>query len=267
MGGGLHSVQIAWGYFLAFALLVAAYGWWRGRPVSEVMRTPRWPLQLLRSSMLVLTITTLFLSLVYIPLVEALAIAFMSPLIVVALSGPMLGERVDLRRWCAVGVGVCGMLVLMPVQASGLQWGSGLALASAAFFALFQILTRRLAATENSFTTLVYTGLGGLLWTSLAVGFVWQPLTIDHAMIFAFIGVLGVLAHFCVIQAFSLAEASVLAPFNYFKLLWGVALGYFVFQELPALHVVTGGSIIVLGGLYAFYAQKPHANAKTLRRR
>lgn len=252
----LHSIQIVWAYFLVITSLLIGYSLVRRIPLRRTMSTRRAPLQLARSAMLMLTITTLFAALSYIPLADAIALSFMSPLFITALSGPVLGERVGAHRWGAVMVGLCGMLILIRPGSGAIQWGALLALMSAIFYASFQIMTRRLASTEKTFTTLFYTSGGGLLWASLGVYFFWKPLIATHVWIFIGIGALGAAAHLCMIKAFESTQASFLAPFNYFKLVWGVILGYLVFNDLPDSQVVLGSAIIVASGLYTLYAER-----------
>ena len=129
-------------------------------------------------------------------------------------------------------------------------------LLGALFFALFQIMTRLLSATENTYTTLFYTGLGGLGWSSLMVPFVWTTPFKIHFLVFLGTGTMGALAHLCMINAFDRAEASLLAPYNYTKLLWVVFLGYWMFGDIPSLEMWVGAFIIVSAGFYVFYREK-----------
>ncbi len=252
----LHTIQIVWGYFLVISLLLVAHGQARGVPISRGLWSHRPGLQMLRSAMLVLTIAFLFLGLVHIPLADAIALSFTAPLFITLLSVPILGERVGWHRLGAVVLGLVGVVVALRPGEGSIHWAAFMPLVSAVFFALFQIMTRLLVATEDTYTTLNYTGLGGLLWSSLAVGFFWRDISLEHAAIFVFIGALGVAAHVCMIKAYELAQASLLAPFNYAKLLWAIALGYALFGHVPDWHVITGGAIIVASGLYVFHRER-----------
>lgn len=210
----LHSVQIVWGYFLAIFLLLLGYAAARRVPLRRTLRTKRFALQIARPAMLALTITVLFLGLTYIPLADATAISFTAPLFIAVLSVPILGERVGPHRWSAVIVGLVGVVIIIRPGGEIVHWAVFMPLISAVFFALFQIITRLLAATEDTFTTLFYTGAGGLFWISLVVPFFWQPITAAQIGIFAVIGLLGAGAHLCLVKAFAETEASLLAPFN-----------------------------------------------------
>ncbi len=252
----LHSVQIVWGYFLAIFLMLCAFVLARREPLRRVLATRRLALHLTRAAMVVLTIATLFLGLAYMPLADGIALSFTAPLFVTALSVPLLGERVGWHRWSAVVVGLAGVAVILRPGAGALHWAAFMPLISAVFFALFQILTRRLALGERTLTTLLYTGAGGLLWSSLAVAFVWRPLALPHLWVFSGIGALGVAAHVCMIKAFAAAQVSLLAPFNYVKLVWATLLGYLMFADVPGPHVVGGSAIVVASGLYVWLRER-----------
>jgi len=132
-------------------------------------------------------------------------------------------------------------------------------LLGAIFFALFQIFTRLLSGTEKTFTTLFYTGLGGLGWSSLIVPFVWVIPSQIHIIIFLSTGILGALAHLCMINAFDYAEASLLAPYNYTKLIWVSIFGYLIFEDIPSLEMWIGSGVIVSAGLYVLYRERKFA--------
>jgi drug/metabolite transporter (DMT)-like permease len=183
-------------------------------------------------------------------LADATAISFTSPLFITLLAIPILGERVDKARWLAVFAGLCGVLVVVRPGSGLASWISVLPLLGAIAFAGFQIITRLMASTENTFATLFYTGAGGLAWSTLALPFIWVGLDPWHWLFFLVQGALGVGAHLCMIKAFSLAEASLLAPFNYSKIIWAAATGYLIFGDVPSLNTLAGAAIIALAGLF-----------------
>jgi len=133
-------------------------------------------------------------------------------------------------------------------------------LAGALCFSLFQLSTRRLAKTESTDGMLYHTGVGGLVWSTLLVPFFWSETQPIHWLVFLGTGVLGAVAHLCMIQAFERAQASLLAPFNYSKLLWGVILGYLVFDELPTANTLGGTTLIIAAGLYVVYRESSDDN-------
>ena len=256
MSPSLHGVQVVWGYSLAITVLVLGYAAVRPEPLRHAFSTRRPLLQFGRGAMLFVTISMLFAALAYMPLADVIAISFAAPLFITLLAVPLLSERVGTHRIAAVVAGLAGVAIVMRPGAGVFEWAALLALASALFFAFFQLTTRVLAATEAPFTTLLYTGIGTLACSTLAVPFFWAPISTFEIGVFAVIGALGVGAHVCMIRAYAFTQASFLAPFNYAKLLWAVALGYLVFAEVPQLNVIAGSAVIVASGLYVLYRER-----------
>ena len=256
MSPSLHGVQVVWGYSLAITVLVLGYAVFRPEPLWRAFATRRPLLQFGRGAMLFATISMLFVALAKLPLADVIAISFASPLFIILLAAPLLSERIEVHRFAAVVFGLAGVAIVMRPGAGVFEWAALLALASAVFFAFFQITTRVLASTESPFTTLLYTGIGTLACSSLAVPFFWAPISALEMMVFAVIGGLGVAAHVCMIRAYAFTQASFLAPFNYAKLLWAVALGYLVFGDVPQLNVIAGSAVIVASGLYVLYRER-----------
>ncbi len=255
LSADMHPIQVVWGYFLAIAVLLAAYAVGARIPLRLLLTTRQLPLQLTRSGLLVGAIAMLFIGLAYIPLADAIAITFMAPLFITMLAGPLLGERVGVHRFAAVVAGLAGIVIIIQPGSGLANWAVLMPLLSALSFAFFQIATRRLAATAPTMVTLYYTGFGGLAWISLFVWPFWTPLTLADGAVFLAIGGLGVGAHVCIIKAFEAAQASLLAPFNYAKLVWGVILGYAVFGDIPGAPVITGSAVIIASGLYVFWRE------------
>ena len=249
----LHAVVLVWGYFVGITVFVMGYYVTRGQMV--LLKTEQPVIQIIRPGFLVLSISGLFLGLTYLPMAEATAIGFTGPLFIVALSVPMLGERVGWHRWLAVVVGLAGVLVIVRPDGTVWHWSAATTLLGAICFAIFQILTRRLAGQEKHQTTLIYTSLAGTFWVSLLAPFFWTPPSADHALMFLIIGAMGAAAHLCIIKAFAHAQASLLAPFNYSKLVWVIILGYLVFGDVPGLDTIVGSAIIVSSGLYVLYRE------------
>lgn len=251
----VHSFQATWGYFLAMTVYIFGFAMLKRMPLRKLYSTQRVGLHMLRSAIIVTSICSLFLGMKYLPMADTIAITFASPFIITVLSIPMLGEKVGLHRWSAVLVGLVGVLIV--VRPTGtMHWAVIMPVISAFAFALFQIVTRKLSSTEPTLVALFYTGVGGLICSSLIVGFVWTPLTLEITAMFFFIGLLGVVAHFMMIRAAEGAHVSLLAPFNYTKLIWATILGYYIFGHVPGLHVLTGSVIIVASGLYVLWREQ-----------
>lgn len=253
--GEMHAFQIVWGYFFGIFLYLAIYALATGR-LRGILRATRPGLQVVRSALLVSSIASLFIGLTYLPIAEATVIGFMAPLFIVVLSGPILGERVGLHRWLAVLLGLAGVIVIVRPGGGIAHWAAVMPLVGAVCFALYQIATRVLTRSESTTTTLFYTAAGGFFWTCLLVPFVWVQPSLLHWLAFLFIGALGVAAHLCLILGFEAAQASLLAPFNYSKLLWATLAGWLVFADLPSLNTVAGCSLIVASGLYVLLHER-----------
>src|SRR3546814_6998600 len=157
----------------------------------RVVRTGRLGLQLGRSVLLVCSTAIFWLALVYLPLAQAIAIGFASPLILTALSVPLLGERVGRYRWSAVAVGLIGVAIVVRPGFGQLHWAVVLPLVMAVFYALYQIATRVLSRTEDQMATLFYNGLGGVLVSSIDVPLFWMEPTPDPWLGLARPGPLG----------------------------------------------------------------------------
>lgn len=248
--------QLAWARFL-FSMLAV----WLFFAITTRGRLPwrsRAPgLQALRS--LLLCGCTLFFAsaLVFLPLADATAVNFAAPILTVALAALLLRERVARLRWLGVLVGLVGVLVaIRPPFITGAGAAHPaylLPLGSAILYALYQILTRRLAALDDPRTTILHTGLAAMLATTMMLPLVWVPPTAMDWALLAAIGVLGGISHGILVLAYARAPASVLAPLSYSQLLWAGLAGFLVFGELPDRWTLLGAAIILAGGLLAVW--------------
>jgi drug/metabolite transporter (DMT)-like permease len=195
--------------------------------------------------------TVLFIAAItFLPLADAIALLFVGPLMVTALSSPLLGEAVSLPRWLGVLIGFIGAMVIIRPGFESFHWATILVLLSAACFALYQIATRELSNHEDPLTTLFYTPLVGLLVMSGLAPLYWTTPTIHDALLMALMGGVGAFAHFMLIKAYEVAEASSLAPFSYVLVINATILGYVVFGDLPDAGTIVGTLIVIAGGLY-----------------
>jgi drug/metabolite transporter (DMT)-like permease len=252
----LHAIQIVWGYLIGINVTLWIFFFLKGEKLSKLVKSKKLVLQIIRPAFLICSISSLFFGLTYLPIAEATAIGFVAPLFITALSVPILKEKVGIHRWSAVMFGFLGVIIIVRPGTEFWHIASIMPLLGAFFFALFQIFTRLLSTTENTYTTLFYTGIGGLGWSSLMVPFVWSPMLRIHFFVFFSIGIMGAIAHLCMISAFDRAEASFLAPYNYTKLLWVAVLGYIIFDDTPSLEMWLGAFIIVSAGFYVFSREK-----------
>jgi drug/metabolite transporter (DMT)-like permease len=215
-----------------------------------VLRVHRLGLVLLRGVQLLAATACFVTAIRYIPLADAVAIGFVAPLFVVALSVPLLGERVGPRRWTAVLIGLVGTLVIVRPGFAEVHWAYGLMILLAFIFATFVINTRVLTRTERPLAMLFYTTLVGAVGASLFLPFVWQSPTLPQWGFMALMGALGGFSHLLLIHAYRVATASLLAPFQYAQIVFAGFYGWLVFGDLPDGWVVAGTLILVGSGLY-----------------
>lgn len=222
----------------------------------RLFHTRRPILQLSRSALMLGSTLLFFAGLQTIPLATASAIGFTSPLIVTALSAPLLGEAIGWRRWTAVAVGFLGALIIIRPGGSSVDWTAFLILGSATCYALYQIFTRKLGTLDRAETNIAYAALLGALGLSVFAPFYWKaPENWVHLVLFLALGAFGGVGHFFVIKAFRLYRASVLAPLSYFELVGASILGYFVFGAFPDALTWLGALVIVASGVYTFHRE------------
>lgn len=227
----------------------------KGRSLKRCFESKRPVLQLTRSAVLVLEIGVFVLAIRTLSLAEIHSLFATYPLMITALSVPLLGETVGIRRWLAVCIGFVGVLVILRPGLGVFDAGAVYALACAALFALYQVLTRKVAKDDPSDTSFFYFMLVGFVTTSLIGPFYWEPIDAEGWMTLLGIGLTSSFSHLLLILALQHAAASVLQPFNYMPLVWAVLVGYVVFGDLPDLWTIVGAVVIVGSGLYTFYRQ------------
>lgn len=218
-----------------------------------------------RSLCSVLAFLFFFTSVRYLPLADAVAVAFGGPFIVTALSVPLLGEHVALRRWLAIGVGFVGMLFIVQPTGAGFRPAALLVIASSFSYAMLMIMSRWMAQRSNgeekTFTFIYYTFVVQTLcgWLALlglySMSGGWRPMTAEDVGLTAVMGALALSGHFGITRAFQLAPVSVVAPFEYTALVWATLLGFTVFGEFPGADVWIGVAIIVAAGLYTIHRE------------
>lgn len=257
---GLPIVIVVWGR-LAFGALAA----W---PIARGQGT-FWPdrpgFHLLRAGLLASATFSFFLALKYLPIADALAIFFVQPLIVTALSGWLLSERVSLDRWIAVGVGFVGILVIIRPGLQVLNPGSVLALAAGAFLALYFLLTRKITGQTSAMVTTFHTNLMGALTLSLALPLVWQMPTAAEWVLLVLLGAIATAGHFLIVRAYDHAEASLLAPFAYAEIIGALVVGWAFFNDLPDRWTLAGVAILL--GATLTITIKERAQAKSAQAR
>lgn len=264
MDAGLKQLTADYGAFQVAALrglsslpFVLPWALWRGgvRPLLRV----RWPLHALRGVLGVVMMVGFVYALRGLPLSTAYSLFFVAPLLVTALSVPILGERVGPRRWTAIVIGLVGVVVLLRPTGDGLLSLSALAvIASALAYAIGTLLVRVLARTDSTESMMVWLMVSIALGSTLLAWPQWVPVRGEHLWLIAGVGLSGALAQYAITEAFRRGEASLIAPLEYTALVWGVLLDLTLWGVLPDGVTWIGAGIIVASGLYLLRRERVH---------
>jgi len=196
------------------------------------------------------------LGIAHVPLANAMSIGFAGPLVITALAGPMLGEKVGWRRWSAVLVGFAGVLVILRPGPEGFHWAALVLLAGTLSGSLRDLVTRRISATESSTSLLLSTNLCMVAFGLLSVVQGWNmPGPRDAAMLVLSGALIGS-GHYLQIEAFRHAEAGAVVPFRYTSLLWAMLAGWLVFGDVPAAGMLAGATLVIASGLFIFHRER-----------
>ncbi|MEO1552176.1 MAG: DMT family transporter, partial [Pseudomonadota bacterium] len=228
-----------------FALFVIALSQRHAGGLAAVATTTQPVLQIFRGVLLAAEILVTVYAFTLLGLIETHAIFACYPLLVAALSGPILGERVGLRRWAAIGVGCVGMLIILRPGLKVFSPEALIALVAAGMFALYALLTRYAARRDSAATSFFYTGVAGAVALSLVGPFYWEPMR--TAVDWGWMGLLcvtGAAGHFTMIKAYEVAEASSLQPFAYFQLVFATMLALVLLGETLEAPTALGASLI-----------------------
>ena len=223
----------------------------------------RWALHLLRGVLAVVMLAAFAYALRLMPLAEAYAIFFVAPLLITAIAALFLREEVGWRRWTAIGVGMCGVLiVLKPSGAGMLTLGGAAMLVAALGYSVSAIAVRVLGRTDST-QSMVFWMLAMLsLFATIAAWNDWKAIRPEDWWVLAGIGVTGAVGQFLVTYAFSASPASIVAPFEYTALAWAMALDWVLWKTLPDARMLAGAAVIVLAGLYLLRREHVHTEAE-----
>ncbi|MGZ5874231.1 MAG: DMT family transporter [Bradyrhizobium sp.] len=235
------------------ALIVLAPMIWRHRAAFTRLERP-W-LQLLRVALSTIEVAAFFLATVYLPLADVVTYYLACPIFVTALSAIVLREQVGWRRWSAVLIGFCGVLIALRPSSQSVSWPATIALGGSLSFAVLMIITRSLRATPD--IVLASSQFAGTFALgALMSPFGWVTPGLGSLGLFAAAGCISVAALLCVNRSLKLAPASVVVPYQYSMILWAVMFGYAVFGDVPQLATVLGAAIIICAGLYIFLRER-----------
>ncbi|MBT3990184.1 MAG: DMT family transporter [Rhodospirillaceae bacterium] len=250
--GSLDSVQVIWSRYFFQALVVTVY--LLATRSRSIFKSARPGIQLRRSAALFGATFAMYSSLQFLPLADASAVQFMAPVLVTIISGVFLKEAIGVRRYSAVFVAFCGVLLI--VQPGGdFQWPILLPLFTALMMAIFLIQTRELRLHDDDYTTLFYSTLVGVIVLILIVPFFWQHPSLKEFLMMCAQGSLGAVGHLMLIKGFKHASASVLSPFLYSQLLVAVILSVTVLADPMTIGIFAGACLIVASGLYIWHRE------------
>ena len=246
--------QIVFVRFAAFAVFALSFAAWSGG-IGPSLRSRVPLLQLLRCVIMCSEIALFALSLRYLGLAEVHAILACFPLVVAALSVPILGEKVGPRRWAAVAIGFIGTLIILRPGLTVFNPYALLPLSCAVIYALYNLLTRQVSRHDSFATSLVYFGVVGALLSGLVALPGWQPVSRGDGLLLLVLCCTSISAHMMLIKALQLTEAVVLQPFNYLVLLWAMLIAFLFFKESIDLPTIIGATIVVASGVYVAYRE------------
>jgi len=219
------------------------------------LRTRRPLVHIGRYSLVLILSFSFFWGLSQMKLVDAIAISFAAPIFIAVFSVLLLKEPVGLHRWVAIGVGFCGVLVMLRPGMGVFQWASLVVLGSVVAYALLMITTRAFKSTESTAALMLYPQLGISLTGIVIAPLFWVTPNLGDLGLFVLAGLFGSVGVVCLTHAFRLAPVATVTPFEYSALIWATLLGFLLWDELPDSYTLIGASIVISSGLYIIYRE------------
>lgn len=249
-------VMIRFWFFAAFVMVLAA----RNSGSIRAAARSRFPiLQATRGLLLAAEVCVMVTAFTLLGLVESHAVFTCYPLLVAALSGPVLGEKVGWRRWAAIGVGFIGVLIILQPGVRVFAPAAVIPLVAAGMFALYGLLTRYVAQGDSASVSFFWTGTTGAVAMTLVGLFHWQPMSGADWGWMAVLCCTAATGHWMMIRSLEVAEASAVQPFAYFQLVFVAILGLTLFDEALRPNVAIGAAIVVAAGLFTLWRQRVRA--------
>jgi drug/metabolite transporter (DMT)-like permease len=258
LAGRYDPLQVVWARYSGQVLLVGVL---LAPRLGRVLRTAHPVMHAMRSVCQFGATACFFLSLRHIGLAEATAIMDINPVLITLAAALVLGERIGPRRAFGIAAALIGALIVIRPGAGVFQPAALLPLAAAVFYAAFAVMTRKMGPSESIWTSLIYTALFGTIIASGLMLLYWQPIAPADLWAFALVGCLGTLGQLCLIRAFTLAEASMIAPFGYSGLILASFWGWLFYDTLPDAATVLGALVIVGAGLYVWHRESAASRA------
>jgi len=249
----LMVVMIRYWFFAAFVMAVATR---KAGGLRAAAATAQPLLQGFRGLLLVAQICVIISAFTTLGLIETHAVFACYPLLVAALSGPVLGEKVGWRRWSAIAVGFVGVLIILEPGFGVFKPQAVIAFVAALMFSLYALLTRYVARRDTTATSFFWTGtVGSVAMTAVGMWY-WEPMLGPDWVWMAALCITGAAGHYTLIRCYEVAEASAVQPFAYLQLLFVSVIGILVFSETIRLNVALGGALVVSAGLFTLWRQR-----------
>ena len=249
-------VMIRYWFFAAFVIALAGR---QAGGLRAAAATTQPLLLAFRGVLLVGEIWVMITAFVLLGLTESHAVFTAYPLLVAALSGPILGEKVGWRRWTAIGIGFIGVIIILQPSGGVFSPKAAVPLAAALMFALYGLLTRYAARRDSAATSFFWTGVSGAVTATLVGAWFWEPMTGPDWVWMILLCITGAAGHFTLIKCYEVAEASAVQPFAYLQLVFASTLGMTVFGETLRPNVAIGAAIIVAAGLFTLWRTRQKA--------
>jgi drug/metabolite transporter (DMT)-like permease len=243
-------IMIRYWFFASFVIVVAAR---KAGGLRAAIATKQPFLQAFRGVLLALEICVMVTAFVVLGLVESHAVFAVYPLLIAALSGPILGEKVGWRRWTAIGIGFVGVLIILQPGYGVFQPAALIPLVAALMFALYGLLTRYAARQDSAAVSFFWTGTTGAVTMTLIGIWFWEPMVPGDWLWMGLLCMTAAFSHFLLIRAYEVAEASAVQPFAYLQLPFATALGVLAFGEALRLNVLIGAGVVVAAGLFTLW--------------
>lgn len=251
---GLPVLMVLWGRYFFHALSTFILYVVTQRSL-RFLRARRPGLQMIRAMSLFGGTSCFYVAITRMQLADAAAIQFLAPVLVTAMSGLFLGERVGPRRWGAVIFAFIGVLVVARPGSGVLGWWALLPFATAVLMGTYMLLTRVIRNKDDPAATTFYATAVGAVALSFMVPFAWQSIDATQWVLMVVMGVMGAVGHFMLVRAFHAAEASALAPFTYSQVVAAVLWGLMIFGDVPSMWTLIGAGMIVGSGIYVWYRE------------
>ena len=252
----LMVVMVRYWFFAAF---VTAIAYRKAGGIRAAARTEQPLLQILRGLILATEICVMIYAFTLLGLIESHAVFTSYPLLVAALSGPILGEVVGWRRWTAIFIGFVGVLIILKPGFGVFSPAAIVPLAAALLFALYGLLTRFASRKDTAATSFFWTGVSGSVMMTVIGASYWEPMISSDWLWMGTLCITGALGHWLLIETYEAAEASAVQPFAYLQLVFVSFIGVLVFGESIELNVAIGAAVVVCAGLFTLWRARKAA--------